>query len=115
MDTIAAGASSVTFFLARDAAGDIQTARLGSTGSSPTETELRLQALDVLRYGLSACLFLGLGAPILEGADALLQVQAALDRLVQGPARREDLPPGPRLDAELQKLWQGGWLTPLAP
>jgi SAM-dependent methyltransferase len=43
------------------------------------------------------------------------QVQAALDRLVQGPARREDLPPGPRLDAELQKLWQGGWLTPLAP
>ena len=61
---------------ANDDASDIPVARLGVC--SPGENELRLQAIDTLKYALSACLFLGQSALIAEGADALLQVEAAL-------------------------------------
>jgi hypothetical protein len=45
--------------------------------TTPSENEVRLLALDSLKYALSAALFLGLQRCIVEGADALLQVEAA--------------------------------------
>lgn len=65
-------------------AGDVLVARLGV--ATPGETELRLAALDTLKYAVSAALFLGLPSLIQEGANALLQVQAALEGV--GEARR---------------------------
>ena len=44
-------------------------------------------------------------------ADA--RVQAALETLSRGPAGRAELNADAALDAELHKLWQAGWLTPL--
>ncbi|RYY33945.1 hypothetical protein EON62_03740, partial [archaeon] len=55
-------------------AGEVLAARLGPT--TPSENEVRLAAIDTLKYALSAAVFLGLPDLIMAGADAILQVEA---------------------------------------
>ena len=69
-------ASSARGDPAFDLGSDISVAALHSAPAS--EVELRLLALDALKYALSASLFLESPAHVLEGADMLLQVEAAL-------------------------------------
>lgn len=58
----------------------IAAAKLGPC--SPSENEVRLAAIDTLKYALSAALFIGAGPLIREGAEALLQVEAGTLGLV---------------------------------
>jgi acyl-CoA-binding protein len=82
--------ANVSVRLPQSGKADIIPASSFATGS-PSEIDLRLSAIDTLKYAISACLFIGLGVHVLQGANALLQVEAAV--LGQDSARASQVNP----------------------